>query len=508
MPRFRKNGKTKLLGETLLVNDVIENLTKLSSGAIVTFFKELNLSFSRKLRISSLKNVFRNSVIQTRQNRHTLADEMNYRLSWFNQYTETQLVNLFKFYKDEQLEKDYKELLWITLLNDMETQGVKDHDFKRLFEMTDTQDDKNILDFNNNLNSIFYDSEDEIDGLTQDQIRPVLYKSSTITEIRELGKKYGVNVPTRLRKKELIELICNELKERNEYTEEKEAELNKMNLILIQRYTKVNDIKVSTELKKEEVIEYILSNAHTTKGSYYVPSASLYEEIVEQEVVEEPEIIEEVLVEDTPEVVEEQVEEVVEEQKEEVIEEPKEKEVIVEEKVVYVDRPIEKVVYRDREVETKTEVKESSFDYEDVKRVDLNTTEFHGNNHKNFARLLTVDPVYEEEKELVTDGNGNVQTVVKDARTDDYVPLRGVYKITPLDERKRKKKRNFFVRFLIFLLSLIFIIALILFIYALATHRGTPSQPEFMETAENAINKVFGFDLFQKLRDITSKLLG
>jgi len=508
MPKFRKNGEVKILGETLLVNDVLENLLKLSSATAVTFFNELNLSFSRKLRVSALKNVFRNSVIETRQNRHTLADEMNYRLSWFNQFTETQLVNLFKFYKDEKLERNFKELLWVTLLNDMDNQGVKDHDFKRLFEMTDTAKEKDIIEYNNNMNSVFYDLENEIDGLTQDQIRPVLYKSSTITEIRELGKKYGVNVPTRLRKNELIKLICDELKERNEYTEEKEAELNKMNLILIQRYTKLNDIKVSTELKKEEVIEYILSNAKTTKGSYYVPSASLYEEIVEKEqpkeVLEQPTKAKE---EKEPQVVEE---EPVVEEKPVVEEQPKvEKEVIVEEKVVYVDRPVEKIVYRDREVVKPTkELDKSEFDYANVRKVELNTTEFHGEKARKFNDIIDYQTYLSEEEVLTQEVVKDTKTVEKDTRRDEYIPLKGVYKITPLDERKRKKKRNFFVRFLLFLLTLVFIIALVLFVYALATHKGTPSSPEFISNVEDAINKVFGFNLFEKLRNITSKILG
>lgn len=500
MPRFRKNGEVKIKGETLLVNDALDNLLKLSSTTIVAYFKELNLSFSRKHRISTLKNVFRNSVIETRQNRHTLADEMNYRLSWFNQFTETQLVNLFKFYKDKQLEKDYKELLWVTLLNDMVNQGVKDHDFKRLFELEETQKTKeDVIEFSNNLNSIFYDFEDEIDGLTQDQIRPVLYKSSTITEIRELGKKYGVNVPVRLRKNELIELICEELKARNEYSEQKEEELKKMNLILIQRYTKVNDIKVSTELKKEEVIEYILSNAHTTKGSYYVPSASLYEEIVEKE---QPEVVDEFIV-DEP---------LVEEPKpvEEVKEEPeiKEPEVVVQEKVVYVDRPVERVVYRDREPEREVSVKEETeFDYKSVNRVDLNTTEFHGSKSKNFNKLVNVEFVEEYNEQLVDSHEESVK-VTKTKETYEELPLRGIYKITPINERKRKKKRPFFVRFLLFLLTLIILLLLLVFVYTLVTHSGTPLQPEFIGKAEEAVGKVLGFDIFELFRKLTSKIMG
>ena len=36
---------------------------------------------------------------------------------------------------------------------------------------------------------MFYDEPNKIDGLSPEIFRPVLYKSSTLVEIREIGKK-------------------------------------------------------------------------------------------------------------------------------------------------------------------------------------------------------------------------------------------------------------------------------------------------------------------------------
>jgi hypothetical protein len=55
-----------------------------------------------------------------------------------------------------------------------------------------------------------------------------------------------------------------------------------MSVLLMQRYAIDNDIKASTELKKEEIIEYILSNAQETKETYYVPETEAYEMEIEQ----------------------------------------------------------------------------------------------------------------------------------------------------------------------------------------------------------------------------------
>src|SRR5690606_17293549 len=136
--------------------------------------------------------------------------------------------------------------------------------------------------------------------------RPVLYKASTLTELRTIGEKYNAPIPKRLKKNEMLDIILKKLQERGELTKELEEKLRNQNIILLERYAKDHDIKVSTELKKEEIIEFILSNAKETRETYYVPSSSaVYEkqvDEVEESVKVEPqvivkEVIKEVLVE-------------------------------------------------------------------------------------------------------------------------------------------------------------------------------------------------------------------
>ena len=62
--------------------------------------------------------------------------------------------------------------------------------------------------------------------------------------------------------------IVDELRERGEHTPELETHLRGLSIIMMQRFAKDRDIKASTELKKEEIIEYILANAQETKEAY------------------------------------------------------------------------------------------------------------------------------------------------------------------------------------------------------------------------------------------------
>jgi hypothetical protein len=351
MPRLTRESKIAVGNKEYKIEDLLKTIIYLPQTEIKSYFVELGLTIPRELRIYVLKENLRLTVVETRKSRLTMADEINYRLSWFTEFSETQLENLMVYFNDERIFRNFLEDFWTDLLGYMVEKQVSAKELRRLYDLSVDHVKKNGLDlpniktYNRDLKDLFYDSFGRIDGLPLQKLRPVLYKSSTLTEIRDLGSKYGVNVPRRLKKNELADIIVNELRENDKYTEELDKKIHSMSVIVMQRFAIDNDIKASTELKKEEIIEYILKNAKETKESYFVPtSLKDYEKEVHdvsQEVVEEivQEKVEEAIVE---EVIEEEVEEIVEEQQEpeEVIVE----EAIVEEEIAPVEEKIEEVI--------------------------------------------------------------------------------------------------------------------------------------------------------------------
>ncbi|CCV64295.1 Hypothetical protein BN85407180 [Alteracholeplasma palmae J233] len=304
MAAFDKNAQITVKNETYSVDDLAKKLSKVPSEAIVRIFNEVHINFSRKLRMGILRSLLRPYVIQTKKEKEKIADEFSYRLSQFENFTDTQLVNLLEIYKNDTLVKDYYYNLWLNILTQLVERGIGENDFQRLIDLTDTNQtirDEDSKQFNDNFNSVFYDEKGEIDGLTPEQFRPVTYKSTTLLELRSIGDKYNASVPKRLRKKELLEIIIKELKDRNAYEENLDERLSKMSILVLERYAKDNKIKVSTELRKEEIIEYILSNAKETKESYYVPTSSAVYETEQEEIAVSDDIILEV---NEPEMVE------------------------------------------------------------------------------------------------------------------------------------------------------------------------------------------------------------
>lgn len=288
MEQLTLKSKLVLNKKTFDINEVIKLLYSLPTSEVVGFFQSLSLNMPRRLRMDVIKQVLNDKVKQTRAERDTLADELNYRLKWFKEYSDTQSINLLNYYNLDETNVQFMESFWLAILNYIIERGVSEKHLSDLFSKAEKQAKKHgigfsdIKDYNEEIDAIFYDAPNHLDGLSPKKIRPVLFQSSTLVEIREIGKKYGVDVPRRLKKQQLLQIIFDELEERKVLNEELKASLSKKSVIAIQRYATDHDIKVSTELKKEEIIEYILENAHQTKESYFKPETSEYHLEVEE----------------------------------------------------------------------------------------------------------------------------------------------------------------------------------------------------------------------------------
>jgi len=393
MPRLNRTSSVTVGNKEFIVEDLLKTIIYLPAPQVQNFFTEIGLTIPREIRMYVLREVLREKVIETRKSRLTLADEINYRLSWYTEFSETQLENLLVFFDDPKIDKEFLEDFWTDLLSYMVEKKVSPKDLKRLYDMSLTHVKAvglqlpDMKSYNRDLKTLFFDAPNKIDGLTPSKFRPVLFKSSTLTEIRDLGSKYEVEVPRRLKKAELANIIIQELRERNKFTEDEENKIRGMNVLMMQRYAIDHDIKASTELKKEEIIEYILANAKETKESYFIPeSIDVYEkevhevvadvnppklakkepatvkatEPIKQEPTPEPVVIQEVqeepVVEKTPEPVKE--EKVVEKVKEKPVEEVKEKAVIKE--------PIQEVSTRVEETKPQIQYVQQNIDISEL----------------------------------------------------------------------------------------------------------------------------------------------
>jgi hypothetical protein len=309
-------SEVKIGDKKIKIEELVGALILYPADKVVRFFELIGLTVPRKLRMASLRRELDPFVTSKKIVQQTLSDEVNYRLSWYDHFSESQLVNLVPQFKDADLDRKARQTLWVNLLSYLFDKQVPENELmgfvKAAKEHAKTAQLEDFVAYSDKLNSIFFDEANQIDGLTPEVFRPVLFKSSTLVELREIGKKFGVDVPRRLKKSELVDIIVRELKNQDKYTKELEDKVNGLAVIQLQRFAIEYNIKASIELKKEEIIEYILSNASETKEKYYVPSTpGVYEEIkpsarvyVDEEPVlvvnQEPEPVIERIVESEP----------------------------------------------------------------------------------------------------------------------------------------------------------------------------------------------------------------
>ena len=134
MPRLTRDSNVTVGTKDYKIEELLKTIIFLPADQIKTFFMELGLKVPRELRMFVLRESLRGTVIETRKSRLTLADELNYRLSWFTEFTESQLENLLVFFEDPKIERDFLEEFWTDLIAYMVEKNVS---FKHL---------KNLLD--------------------------------------------------------------------------------------------------------------------------------------------------------------------------------------------------------------------------------------------------------------------------------------------------------------------------------------------------------------------------
>lgn len=261
MKVITKKTEIVLAGQKYKVGDVVDELKKLNSKEICEFFQSNNLYIPRKVRMVAIRSVL-DPKLRDPEVKKNLTDEVRYRLNHYKNYTEQQLINVLAMIINDDLKQEYFEQFWITLIKVQSEIKFTPEMLNNLFEKgkNSSGGNEDLIVFNDNLNPIFKDNDDQIDGVDIDTFRTSLIKSSTLVELREIGNKFDIDVPRRIKKNELADIIIDELEVRGEATDDLPEKLKKMSVMSLQRFAKQNKIKASIELKKEDIVEYIINH--------------------------------------------------------------------------------------------------------------------------------------------------------------------------------------------------------------------------------------------------------
>jgi outer membrane biosynthesis protein TonB len=279
---------------------------------------------------------------------NTYTDEMKFRLRGYDSYSAFPLEKLIEKYNlDFELAR-YKELLFDFLFVNRDIFKYRNSFISDLEQLQHNYTvDLEVMqysDFYALLKEVFFQEEGYLDGLKLTEWTEELLASYTLGDLKELGKKYDVTIPRRINKAKLIQILTAKFN----LTEDEAKLLSEKSVLDLEIYAKEKGFKISIDLKKRDMIEYIEfslgmyhKTPHVDEYAYDIPLATKEEaaimDIEEEaepvrvkEVVKKPEPIIQVPIEE--EVEPEPVVEILEEQKPEpIIEEPVVEEEIIEE---------------------------------------------------------------------------------------------------------------------------------------------------------------------------------
>lgn len=329
-----------ILEKNFNYEEALDTLAKVDSKFWCNLFLEVGIQIPRSINVQALTLALNKKIIEAKN--LGLTDELLYRLRSYPYFTEYQLQQFFNVVYDDELFFSYKRYFGNLILQNYELLSMPEEILLKALNYN--QDNKETFEeFEKNIFNVSYDFNGFFDGEELDSIKEHLVKGSTTNEIRELGQKYGLNIPKRLKKEELQAILLEELEKNGTLTKDLESKIKTSAAISLQRIAKTNGIKISIDLKKDELVYLLLreleKSNYPTKEFLYL-NLYLGDDFVFNlsYVTNEKE-----------EVVENTVEETV---VEEVIEEPVIEQVVVEEPIVEEPKVIEEV----KQVEDKIEV--------------------------------------------------------------------------------------------------------------------------------------------------------
>ncbi len=257
-----------IFGKNEKLDTLANRLSNLSGDQVYSMFSNRGIAVPRRLNCLALYSV----INQRLKNIHAseLSKDYFFRLRYYKEFSEFQLINLFSLICNTSEEfKMYRVNLFKLIiinyvglnLNDGEIKYLKD--LKKLsIESFDV-----YLSF---ISAMCHEQNNTFDGQDIKVLEDCLINSATSNEITSLASKYGLSVPTNLKKNEIIDNIYNYYDKQGKLTIELKDEIASKNLTELNAFCKSKKLPFSSSMTKNEMIYYLfysLSNCEIVTTS-------------------------------------------------------------------------------------------------------------------------------------------------------------------------------------------------------------------------------------------------
>lgn len=242
---------------------VVSKLALLTGEQTKKFFIERSTMIPRKINAMALRGAL-NERIKT-LNSHSLTKDAFAKLESYASFTEFQLQNLFEKVGTEEDFYTYRKNLWKLLIKNHGGINLLDGEITRLLNMRKYASIENFKDYSKALFEVTLDLPKEFDAYPKADFENLLKTSFSQDEIRSLSSKYGFDIPVRLKKEDLLQYVKDMMKSRRKLTLVLQRELNNMTITQLNDFCYLQNLGISSAMKKEELINLFLFQVKQAK---------------------------------------------------------------------------------------------------------------------------------------------------------------------------------------------------------------------------------------------------
>ena len=228
--------------------------SEIRADSIVKVFRDNHIYFPDFVYKFLLLNCFKKHIFNDAY-MQLYSDEFKYKLRSYNFFSIHLLRKTIEDYNIDVKSSEFKNLFFRFYLKNekkFKKSIILSTSLNELIE--DKNSDETIYDCLKSFDDLFYTPKGYLDGISLSILKESIIATYSLPYLKDLGSKYGVNVPKRINKSELLDLVST----RFQLTDEERSTIESKSITEIISFSKKKGFKVSSDLKKSDMVEYII----------------------------------------------------------------------------------------------------------------------------------------------------------------------------------------------------------------------------------------------------------
>lgn len=243
-----------LYGKVCKLDTLINKLSSLSGEQVYHFLIDRTTQLPRRINCMALISVLNNRIKFLHSN--SMPKDAFIKLQYYASYSEQQLFMLFQKICTEEDFISYRKNLFSLIIDNYQQLNLNDGELMYLKNLN-KQSIGSFPDYFNYITGACLEQPNTFDGQDIDVLKNNLQYSASNQDVFDLAGKYGVPLPTRLKREEYLEFIFDYLKRKGNYSEVVASDLNAMNITQISTYARRTGIPMQPNMSKTELITYL-----------------------------------------------------------------------------------------------------------------------------------------------------------------------------------------------------------------------------------------------------------